>query len=36
MNRGKIVQSGIEEKLKIIAQGEDETLKELADKVSRP
>ncbi|CAE6413538.1 unnamed protein product [Rhizoctonia solani] len=33
MNRGKIVQSGIEEKLKIIAQGEDETLKELADKL---
>ncbi|KAF8746499.1 SET domains protein, partial [Rhizoctonia solani] len=32
MNRGKIVQSGIEEKLKVIAQGEDETLKELADK----
>ncbi|KAF8685609.1 SET domain protein [Rhizoctonia solani] len=33
MNRGKIVQSGIEEKLKVIAQGEDETLKELADKL---
>ncbi|KAG8715878.1 histone methyltransferase set2 [Ceratobasidium sp. 423] len=33
MNRGKIVQSNIEEKLKVIAQGEDETLKELADKL---
>ncbi|CAE6458751.1 unnamed protein product [Rhizoctonia solani] len=34
MNRGKIVQSNIEEKLKVIAKGEDETLKELADKAS--
>ncbi|KAJ1303275.1 hypothetical protein OPQ81_011472 [Rhizoctonia solani] len=33
MNRGKIVQSNIEEKLKVIAQGEDETLKELAEKL---
>ncbi|CAE7189615.1 unnamed protein product [Rhizoctonia solani] len=33
LNRGKIVQSNIEEKLKIIAQGEDETLKELADQL---
>ncbi|CAE6464064.1 unnamed protein product [Rhizoctonia solani] len=33
MNRGKIVQSNIEEKLKVIAQGEDEALKELADKL---
>ncbi|CUA68819.1 histone-lysine N-methyltransferase SETD2 [Rhizoctonia solani] len=33
MNRGKIVQSNIEEKLKVIAQGEDETLKELAEQL---
>jgi hypothetical protein len=35
MNRGKIMQSNIEEKLKVITTGEDETLQELASQVSR-
>ena len=36
MNRGKIEQSGVEEKLKAVATGEDETLQELANEARHP